>query len=426
MRHGHRMRNRLMLAFAGFTLLVAAVFALYAVLLVYVVEDRFFERMLEREAAAQLQHFAEHGRWSTPADASTRVYPSHAALPEQLRGVLAQGQTRAEMAGGAGRHYHLRKLDSPAGTAPAYVVAEVGEQLVVRPMRDHFFTQLAWSILVMVMLALLIAYWLAGRAVAPLAQLAAQVEAMQPERLQAFAEQYRDHEVVVVARGLDTLVARVQGLLAREREFSRDAGHELRTPLAVIRSACERLLTQPELSLPARQQVEFLRQSARQLEQAVAALLALARDDEPRSAVAGPILPALESVIVEQSLWLQGKAVDVQVNVPRDACLRLPESVLRILLGNLIGNAFAHTTAGSVHVGVEGERLFIANAAGLPDQVRDTLFQPFSRGDASAGHGLGLSIVRRLCDRYGVDLRIETTAETTTVSIALEPAAAAR
>ena len=61
-----RLRNRLMLVFAGFTLLLAMLFGLYALLFVYTVEDRLFDTLLEREAAAQQAHYAAHGRWSPP------------------------------------------------------------------------------------------------------------------------------------------------------------------------------------------------------------------------------------------------------------------------------------------------------------------------------------------------------------------------
>ena len=85
-----RLRNRLMLAFATFTVVVAAVFALYVLLFVYTVEDHLFEAMLEREVAAQLQHHRDHGTWATPRDGFMSVVTDMSALPDGMADVLRQ------------------------------------------------------------------------------------------------------------------------------------------------------------------------------------------------------------------------------------------------------------------------------------------------------------------------------------------------
>ena len=86
------------------------------------------------------------------------------------------------------------------------------------------------------------------------------------------------------------LIGRVQALIAREQEFTRDASHELRTPLTVILSAVERLMVEERLSVAGRQHLGHVRQSALQLEQTVATLLSLAREDQP-TAVSRPHCP---------------------------------------------------------------------------------------------------------------------------------------
>ena len=109
-----RLRNRLMLVFAGFTLLLAMLFGLYALLFVYTVEDRLFDTLLEREAAAQQTHYAAHGRWSPPRNGFMDVVERTDALPDGIGDVLGEEPARREFAGTQGRHYHLRALDPPA------------------------------------------------------------------------------------------------------------------------------------------------------------------------------------------------------------------------------------------------------------------------------------------------------------------------
>mgnify|MGYP006206802489 CR=1 FL=1 len=110
-----RLRNRLMLAFAGFTVLVATVFALYLLLFVYAVEDQLFETMLDREVAAQQAYHRDHGRWTTPRDRFMSVVATTSALPDGIGDVLRAEPRRREVAGADGRHYHLRPLRVPAG-----------------------------------------------------------------------------------------------------------------------------------------------------------------------------------------------------------------------------------------------------------------------------------------------------------------------
>ena len=418
-----RLQSRLMVAFAGFALFTAALFGLYGIVFMYAVEDAFFDAMLEQEVAAQLRQHAATGRWAEPRDPAMRIHADSASFPDDLKALHDAEPSRREFPGHDGRHYHLKAMNPPAPASPAWLVAEVSGQLVVRPIRDRVFLLLAASGLLIVVLALLTGYWLARRTAAPLSRLVALVDTMSPARLpRDFAPAFQDHEVGILARGLEALAGRIDAFIAREQEFTRDASHELRTPLAVIRSAAERLMTEPGLSDAGRQHVGHTRQSALQLEQTVMTLLSLAREDQP-GATAAPVavLPVLERVIVEQSPLLDDKAVEVEVTVPQDTSLALPAPVLHILLSNLIGNAFAHTDAGEVRIDVEGGRLRIANHGdGIDPAQRWRSQQPFSKREGSRGFGLGLAIVRRLCDRYAIDLRIESEDDRAVASIAVE------
>ncbi|MGY1459604.1 sensor histidine kinase [Luteimonas sp. A534] len=402
-----RLQHRLMLAFGGFALLVAALYGFYVVLFVYLVEDRFFHGLLQQEAQAQLAHHAAHGDWTRPQLHFVAVHADPATLPDGLGAWLAEEPLRREFPGHDGRHYHLQALQPPAPAAPAWLVAEVSQQLAVRPMRSGILQWLAWSSLAVLALALLLGAWLARRMTAPLSRLAALVDEATPSRLPAgFSDAFPDDEVGTLARGLERLIARIDDFVAREREFSRDASHELRTPLAVIRSACERLAARDDLDVESRLQLDHVRQSAHQLEQTVATLLALAREEHSAEAASEvAVLPLLERVIVDQAPLLDGRAVEVRLDVAPGTRAHLPATVLHIVLSNLVGNAFAHTPAGEVAIDVDGDWLRIANPGG---GIAAGAFQPFVKGEASAGFGLGLAIVRRLGERHGIALRFDT------------------
>jgi len=154
-----RLRRHLVLAFTAFTVLVAAVFGLYAVVFMYAVEDSVFEAQLAREAAVQLATHAAGGDWRAPADTGIVLYRDPARFPADLKPGFAQEPWRSEFSGREGRHYHVRQLQPPAPAAPAWLVAEVSRQLVVRPIRDRVVMVLACTALAMVLLAI----WLMNR-----------------------------------------------------------------------------------------------------------------------------------------------------------------------------------------------------------------------------------------------------------------------
>lgn len=416
----HRLRNRLMLVFAVFALAVASLFGLYVAVFVYSVEDRFFDAMLEQEAQQQLDQRADRGTWSPPRNAFMTIHDSPATFPSDLKATFDAEPWRREIAGTQGRHYHLRPVQPEGAATPGWLVAEVSQQLVVRPMRSQILALLAWSGLAVVMVAVLAGAWLARRTTRPLSRLAALVDEMAPDRLPVgFAGDFPDDEVGVLARGVEDLSGRVRAFIAREHAFTRDASHELRTPLAVIRSATEQLASEPGLSVRGRQQLEHVQHSARQLEQTVITLLTLAREENvDQEATPQPVLPMLEQVVVEQASLLEGKPVQVRVDVPASACLAVPGPVLHMLLANLIGNAFAHTRAGEVYIDVAAGRLRVRNTAPAGDP--DAIMRPFTKGEGSAGFGLGLAIVKRLCDRFSIDLRIEGTEHATEASFSVQ------
>ena len=415
-----RLRHRLMLAFASFALLVAMLYGFYVVLFVYLVEDRFFQDLLQQEAQAQLAHHATQGTWTQPQLRFVTVHADAATMPDGIGPRLQEEPERREFPGLQGRHYHLQALQPPSPAAPAWLLAEVSQQLAVRPMRAGILQWLGWSSSAVLALALLIGAWLARRMSAPLSRLAAVVDEATPAHLPAgFAEAFPPDEVGTLARGLERMIARVDDFVARERAFTRDASHELRTPLAVIRSACERLSTHDGLDDAARQQLVHVRQSAWQLEQTVATLLALAREQHATEAASDlSVLPLIERAVVDHAALLDGRDVRVDVDVPTTTRAHWPATVAHIVLSNLIGNAFAHTAAGDVAVDIDGTWLRIANPG---DGLSQEAFQPFHKGDSSAGFGLGLAIVQRLCEQHGIALRFDASTDGMEVRLGLVP-----
>jgi signal transduction histidine kinase len=410
-----RLQRRLMGVLAGYAVLVGALFGGLALLFVYAVEDQFFVTTLRAEADRQRQHRSTHGAWTVPALPFIRLYAQGQGLPADLaRGRAAQPRAN-ELEGDGGRHFHLLRLDADG----SLLVAEVSQQLVVRPMRQTLLAWLLGSGLAAVALALLLAAWLARRTSAPLARLAQAVAGSRPDALPGNLASLvrvekglvRD-EVGELARHLDALHQRTRDFIAREQAFTADASHELRTPLAVLGLAAERLRQQAP---PAQQPVMASMQAALwQLQQTVELLLALAREAPADVRVERPreqlLLPVLEQTLLAHAPLLEQLGVQIELDVPPRTTRRWPPALTQLLVANLLANALAHARSPQIRIEADDHRLSLCNASDAPPAALlaegAAGREPGLKGPASSGQGLGLSIVRRLAERHGLSLTL--------------------
>lgn len=417
MRGRSHLRNRILAAVTGLSLLTCVVFSFYTVAFTYSVEDSFLAARLETEAVHQRQARALTGEWAAPRDDRLSLHEGPATLPVSIREVLSEEPERVEFQAPGPSHYHLLALE--AGGSRAWLVYDAGNDLIVPAMRNKLFGLLGLTTLVLVACALAVAYLISRRITRRLEHLATTVAELDPDRMSGnWGPAAGKDEVGVVAAGLEAMTARLRAFIQRERSFTRDASHELRTPLAVIRSAGDQLVRQPELSELSRQHATLIRESTERLEQTVTTLLALAREEHAGGAEDVQLLPLIEQAVIDQSPRLDGKPVEVIVEVPPSTRLASSPTVARILLANLVGNAFSHTKAGGVRIDTHEGRLRIANSF-AQDNAKNSCELGANRPN-SDGFGFGLGIVRRLCGQLGLrfDLRVEGDTVIATLSLA--------
>ncbi len=273
------------------------------------------------------------------------------------------------------------------------------------------------GVLTLIYLFTWFAYRSSTKAISPVVQLAQRVADINLENPDALLPEFEqlgangDREVHALADALSRLTDRVRRFVDRERTFTREASHELRSPTTVVKMAADLLLTDPGLAPDARAKVLRIKRAARDMEDLIAAFLLLARESEqglPETAL------CVNEVAVEQlelaRPLLQGKNVTLSMVAPGRLFLKAPLQVVAVLTGNLIRNACTYTERGHVriHVGPQGIQVE-DSGIGIAEHELHQIFQPFYRiSDRPGGHGVGLTIVRRLADRFGWPLSISS------------------
>lgn len=276
--------------------------------------------------------------------------------------------------------------------------------------------------LVLVLLVLYLSSWLgfraSQRAISPVIALAREVQALDPERPDPLAFDAErlgatsDDEVAVLAEAMSRFTTRLNDFVERERLFTRDASHELRSPLTVIGMAAGILRDDPGLSENGHRSLDRIKRAVTDMQELIGAFLLLARENDSSLPSEEVELNALVAEELERARQL---ADDKPIAAELDERCRLfvdaPERVLSVMIGNLLRNAFSYTDEGRVAVTIAPHEVVIADSGvGMSDDEMRDIYHPFVRGAGAqrGGYGVGLTIVRRLSDRFGWPVDIES------------------
>jgi signal transduction histidine kinase len=223
-----------------------------------------------------------------------------------------------------------------------------------------------------------------------------------------------------LAGALQRMGERMRAFVRRERDFTRDASHELRTPLTVIRVASDLLQNDPDLPERAQRSLARIQRAGRDMESVIDSFLILARE--------GDIEPqredfAVRDVVADEAAkarpLLAGKPVELTVVEDADPQLHASPRVLAVMLGNLLANACTFTERGHVEVRIERDRVVVSDTGiGMSADTLQRAFEPFYRAapDNLSGKGMGLSIVRRLGERFGWPVSLDSAPDRGTIA----------
>lgn len=291
-------------------------------------------------------------------------------------------------------------------------------------------------LMLFLMLIATINYRANRRAISPMVWLSQVVRGWHPDRPDVHLikpDQLPDdlgREGMVLANTLHAFADQNRAYLQREKQFTRDVSHELRTPLTVINMSTDMLDMQSGMEGFGKNIVRKIRHATEDIEFAIESLLILSRD--PESDLVNEACP-MTDIVNEQCTKLQGlllgKSVEFNVDLIDEFVVQAPKSVVSVLVTQLLRNACHYTSEGQIDVVLKDNTLVIEDTGmGMDIENLSDYFDPDLRGrhdDASDAHsspGLGLTIVHRLCQRYGWQIHIKSrTGIGTTVVVDFAP-----
>lgn len=335
--------------------------------------------------------------------------------------VLSRGELRAALQGPVyfdprpvpGIENDARLLARPVDTEEGRYVIVAGSSTGDRA---ETLSGLATTFAIGGPLALILAsalgYFVAGAAMRPVEQMRARASRITLDRAEErLPVPPADDEIGRLAGTLNEMLARIEQSLARQRAFVADAGHELRTPLAVLRGELELGLRKADDPAATTAALESAIEEADGLRQLADGLLELARSDAGKlrlRRVDTPVARLLDRARLRFAARAEADGREIVVVAPENLIWSLDPDRIRATIGNLIENALRHGE-GTIRLTAErdGEDLRLAvrdDGAGFPRDFAPKAFERFTRaesGRTSPGTGLGLAIVAAIAEGHG-------------------------
>lgn len=401
---------RVTLAFALLGALVSTLLGGTLYLTMQDLEKRLIDQALVAEMEDYISRRERNPHSPPPATAVVRGYVEPSArfasdVPPILRQRPA-GQYALEL---EGRPY--RAAVAEQGGRRFYLLYDISQAVE----RDHAVIALIISGILLATLASVGAgYLLARQVIRPVSLLASQVANARPESPPPdLSSRFPPDEVGQLAQSFEHYLARIHGFVERERAFTADLSHELRTPLTVIRGATDLLLADPNLSETMQKRIERIHRAAEEMSEVTPALLALARETSRQDGgtdVSAEVRRLLES----HAHLLNHKPVQLTVSLPETFEVDADPALVRVVLGNLIRNAYSYTEQGHIEIRLENGDFSISDTGrGIYPEMFRNLFEPYLQG--ASGSGIGLSLVKRICERYRWQLTLESSSGAGTI-----------
>ena len=321
--------------------------------------------------------------------------------------------------------------ESTASFDPQLIAPSEELTIVVDGAQGRFRTTNWYITAVVTLLSGILAYFVSGRALKPLRSFASQVEKVQLNNL---ADMRINEDVIPEFRQLshsfNQMLERLNNAFSAQRQFTGNAAHELRTPLALMQAQLELFSAEhPDVLPETAEFLTLLREQTERLTQMTKTLLEMSNLQQVARNEQIQLAPMIEEIFTDLAPLVDKRGITLEAD--GDATLTGSDALIYRLLFNLTENAVKYNRpGGSVRVTVaqEPEKLLIRvsdTGCGIPEEYQRSIFQPFFRIDKSrsreyGGAGLGLSLVWEIANLHGGSVWVEKSSEKgTTIAVEL-------
>lgn len=290
----------------------------------------------------------------------------------------------------------------------------VGNQIALQKLQDWSF----YALIALFFSSLVVGWFVAGRVLSPIdriTRVARDIQATDLSRRISLGGP--DDELKQLADTFDAMLSRLDHAFAGQRRLIHEASHELRNPLAVIRTNLDVTLSDPGADFDDyKHTTEVVARNAERMSRLVDDLLAFARQDaEPTVESPVDVTDLIVGMSVEFAAQAEAEGLELSVDCTPGLWVSGDEAALEQAMSNLLSNAVRHAPAGSqlqLQAGQEQGWVFLAvedNGPGISRSEAAKVFERGYRGSASRGSGLGLAIVRQIAEKHGGEVRLRST-----------------
>lgn len=291
------------------------------------------------------------------------------------------------------------------------VTVEISERFAIR---YELINQLMLSLLIpaclFIPVILAMIWWATGKSLQPLTQLSKAVDTRHSDDLSPINISNIPAEIMPLTQAMNRLLHRLGDSFRREREFTDNAAHELRTPLAAMKTQTQVLNKRLGHKLEVKEGFENLNATIDRTHHLVEQLLSMARlQNQTFKLSPVDLSECLQQEIHELMPLFKAKSLSLQTDIAQDVKVNGHSETLSILLRNLIDNAIKYTpNNGSITINLSTDGLLEIRdtGSGIPDKDKQRVFERFVRIDKTGqiGSGLGLSISAWIAHIHGITI----------------------
>jgi two-component system, OmpR family, sensor histidine kinase TctE len=305
----------------------------------------------------------------------------------------------------------LQPVASPTGRGMA--VIQVAETLELRRrLTRRILIDFLWQQALLVAVIALVVLIVVQGATRPVRRLSKELQARREGDLTPLPAADAPRELVPLVDATNEVMARLDHLLENQKRFVRDTSHQLRTPLAVLKTQVQSALRGDVGPREALQEISQTVERATVLANQMLSLAKVEQLREQADAEVNDLSEAVRAMALELAPLVADKDIEFDI-ATQPAPVRAHEWMLRELSRNLVHNAIKHTpNAGTLSIRVLADgntaALVVSDSGpGIPAELQARLFQPFSSGDVRSGSGLGLAICSEIVRALGGTIELE-------------------